>query len=274
MIIVVDMAASQTITPAQLRDTYRQLQDRIGHTAQRVGRKPDDVLLVAVTKYASPDQIRTLVEMGHSDLGESRVQQLSQRAATLDEFLSRKRTLAGVVDHAGNSAGSASGVPTQIRWHMVGHLQRNKIKQVVPLVRLIHSVDNLRLVEEIHHFALSQDLIVDVLIQVNASGESSKFGVAPPATVHLAEQIDTMAHLRLRGLMTMAARSDDPESARPVFAQTAEIFRDIRSAKIGGDDFNLLSMGMSDDFEVAIEEGSNLIRIGRHLFGPGPAESP
>lgn len=220
--------------------------------------------MVAVTKNASPDQIRTLVELGHTDLAENRVQQLTQRVAMLEEFLSRKRTLGGALD---STAEGSHDAPDQVRWHMVGHLQRNKAKQVIPLVTLIHSVDSLRLAEEIHQYGARTDRVVDVLIQVNTSGEASKYGITPPAVIHFAEQIDTMIHLRLRGLMTMAPHSENPEEARPVFARTAELFHELRRERVAGNDCNILSMGMSGDFEVAIEEGANVVRIGQSLFG-------
>jgi pyridoxal phosphate enzyme (YggS family) len=254
------------VGPNQLRDAYRKVMDSIGEAAIKSGRKPGDVLMVAVTKNASPDQIRTLVELGHKDLGENRVQHLQQRVATLDEFLARRRTLGGT------GGRGAAELPQKVRWHMIGHLQRNKVKQVVPLVQVIHSIESLRLAEELHAFAARTDRTVDVLIQVNTSGETSKFGVAAPAVIHLAEQIDSMVHLRLRGLMTMAPHSENPEDSRPVFARTAELFQDIRSAKYGGNDCNLLSMGMTNDFEIAIQEGANVVRIGRALFGE--AEQP
>src|SRR6185295_5699756 len=162
----------------------------------------------------------------------------------------------------------------KLRWHMVGHLQRNKVKQVLPLVRLIHSVDSLRLAEELNAAGLRSGRVIDMLVQVNSSGEASKFGVAAPAAIHLCEQIDSMLHLRLRGVMTMAPTPPeggmgDPAAARDTFARCAELFGELRDAKIGGPTCNILSMGMSDDFEIAIEEGANLVRIGRALFGEG-----
>jgi uncharacterized pyridoxal phosphate-containing UPF0001 family protein len=186
---------------------------------------------------------------------------------------------------------------------MIGHLQRNKVKVVVPLVRLIHSVDSLRLAEELHALgarlaartdprlspridprnlpsaakdSADGDYVIDILIQVNSSGEESKFGVAPPAVLHLAEQIDSMMHLRLRGLMTIAPYSDNPEDSRPVFARTFELFEEMRSAHLGGAHCNILSMGMTGDFQVAIEEGANMVRIGRGYFGEGsvPPDEP
>jgi len=261
-------AGSRTTTsPRKLQEAYRSVQDRIAQAAVRSGRTPSDVLCVAVTKTASPDQIRALVEMGHRDLGESRVQQLVQRTASIEEFLSRKRTLAGASSKA---ASSEEPVVPEVRWHMIGHLQRNKVKPVVPLVQLIHSVDSLRLAEEIHTIAARLDRVIDILIQVNTSGEPNKFGIAAPAVVHLAEQIDTMIHLRLRGLLAMAPRNDNPENARPSFVRAAEIFSDMHRAQVGGSRCNILSMGMSDDFEVAIEEGANVVRVGRAIFGEDP----
>lgn len=253
-----------TAGPWNLRDAYRIVTERVAQAATRSGRRPEEVLFIAVTKNASPDQIRSLVEMGHPDLGESRVQQLTQRVACIEEFLSRKRTLPGA---ATKGAAAREGGVSRVRWHMIGHLQRNKVKQVVPLVQLIHSVDSLRLAEEIHAYAAHTDRVVEILIQVNTSGEAHKFGVAAPAVSHLAEQINTMMHLKLRGLMAMAPRGNRPEEARPTFGRTAEIFHDMRSEGIGGSEFNILSMGMSNDFEVAIEEGANLVRLGRAIFG-------
>ncbi|XAM00734.1 YggS family pyridoxal phosphate-dependent enzyme [Phycisphaeraceae bacterium D3-23] len=260
------MSTENTMSPAQLREAYRTVTDRIGEAAVRSGRSADDVVMVAVTKYATVDQIQQLIELGHIDLGESRGQQLTQRVAQIDEFLARKRTLAGAAPK------SKELMPEHVRWHMIGHLQRNKVKQVVPLVSLIHSVDSLRLAEELHNYAARHDLTIDILLQVNAAGEDQKQGVACPAAIHLAEQIDTMVHLRLRGIMAMAAKTDNPEDARPAFARAAEIFHDLRHEKIGGPTCNVLSMGMTHDFEVAIEEGANVVRIGSALFGEKPAD--
>ena len=250
----------------ELRDRYRRVMDRVAQAAERSGRRADDVLVVAVTKTASPDQIRQIIEMGHQDLGENRVQQLIQRVATIDEFVNRHHKL---------TAPRRGEMPERIRWHMVGHLQRNKVKTVLPLVKLIHGVDSLRLVEELQVQAAKLDRDVDVLMEVNIAGESSKDGVAPAAALHLAEQIDTMLHVRLRGLMVMAPMTDDPEAVRPIFKRASELLDDIRKEGLSGGQFNILSMGMSDDFEVAIECGANIVRIGRAIFGEGdeaPAE--
>ena len=259
------MSSTRIAAAADVKDAYRRVMDRVAQAATRVGRHPDSIHIVAVTKTASPDQIRALVEMGHVDFGENRAQHLSQRVAQLEEFLSRRRTLRRVT--ATNP--DQPSIPSEVRWHMFGHLQRNKVKQVVPLVKLIHSVDSLRLAEEVHGVATRMDRVVDVLLQVNTSGEAGKSGVLAPAAIHLAEQIDTMMHLRLRGLMAMAPMPNDPEETRPAFSRMAEIFEEIDKEGISDGHFNVLSMGMTNDFEVAIEYGANVLRIGRGLFGEG-----
>jgi hypothetical protein len=257
------MSGTRTAGQARLRDALRRVHDGIAAAAERSGRRREDVVLVAVTKHASPDQLRVLVEMGQVDLGENRVQQLTQRAAQLQEYLERRKSMGEAVSKP------AGDLPARVRWHMVGHLQRNKVKQVVPVVRLIHSVDSFRLAEELHAYGARQDQVVDVLIQVNASGEESKFGISLPAVSHLVEQVETMVHLKLRGLMTIAPHEDDPEKTRPVFARVREQFEDIRASGVANPDFNILSMGMTNDYRVAIEEGANVVRIGTALFGSG-----
>ncbi len=247
---------------ATLRERYDTMKQRVAEAARRSGRAPGEVIVVAVSKYAEMDDVRRLVALGHQDFGESHVQQLIQRAAMLEEMQGRRRTLPGVA-----GAGAESGPAAGVRWHFVGHLQRNKVKKVIGLVRLIHSVDSLRLAEEIQAVAFKKDEPLDVLVQVNCSGERSKHGCAVPAAIHLCEQIDTMIHLRVRGLMTMAPYSENPEDSRPTFERCRELFDEARTLGIAGPAFNILSMGMSGDFEVAIECGANLVRIGSSLFG-------
>jgi len=253
-----------TTSPARLSDAYRAVMDRVAAAADRSGRPASAVNVVAVTKYAAPDQIRQLVELGHADLGESRVQQIQQRVPQLSEYLDRRERMADVSENKDRAA-----VPGKVRWHMIGQFQRNKAKLVVPLVDLVHSVDSLRLAEELQTIAGKRQEQVDLLIQVNVAGESGKGGVALPAAIHLAETIDSMLDLRLRGVMCMAPYAEDPEESRPVFKRCAELFGEIRKEGIGGETFNVLSMGMSGDFEVAIEEGANVVRVGSALFGEG-----
>jgi pyridoxal phosphate enzyme (YggS family) len=252
-------APSDTAAPRagdSVADRYADVRRRIDAALARSGRAGDPVILVAVMMYVSIDQIRELLRLGHADLGENRVQVLEQHAAQAEEYLSRVRQLP-----------SAAGgeVPDRVRWHMIGHLQRNKVRKVLDRVRLVHSVDSLRLAEEIQSAAATRgDDPVEVLVQVNVAGEAQKYGVAPPAVRHLIDQIDTMFHVRVRGLMCMAPYSDDPETSRPVFERCREMFEDIR---VGREGFDLLSMGMSGDFEVGVECGSNVVRVGSAIFG-------
>jgi pyridoxal phosphate enzyme (YggS family) len=155
---------------------------------------------------------------------------------------------------------------------MIGHLQRNKARKVADLCRLIHSVDSLRLAEELQQFANKHDRDVEVLIQVNVSGEESKEGVPIPAAAALAEQIDTMINVHARGLMMMAPYSENPEEVRAHFARCRELFEELRTEGFGEGRFDLLSMGMSGDYEVAIEEGANIVRVGSAIFGEGSGE--
>jgi len=241
-----------------LKQRYASVRERVAEAARRSGRTPESIMIIAVTKYAAMDQVRELVELGHTDLGENHVQSLVQRAAQIDEFLQRRRQL---------SSNRGANLPKQIRWHMIGHLQRNKVRKVLGVARLIHSVDSLRLAEEIQAAAGRLEQPVEVLVQVNAFGEKSKFGIAPAAARHLIDQIDTMLHLRVRGLMCMAPETEDQQSLRPVFERTRELFEELRRVGSAGDRFDILSMGMTSDFEVAIESGANMVRIGSAIFG-------
>lgn len=279
----------EMMTLASLKDRYDSVKQRIADAAARAGRTPNQVMLVAVTKTAEPDQIRDLIRMGHVDFAENRVQQLLQRAAIIDEWMARHKTVSSVpwdrpsaveVGETENDRGSTSGAGANagtrgpmVRWHMIGHLQRNKAKKVIETCRLIHSVDTLRLAEEVQAVAVKREQPVDVLLQVNCSEEPQKYGCAIPATIHLAEQIETMLNVRLRGLMTMAAFDDGTNGARRAFVRCRELFDEIRDSGAVSPHFNILSMGMSGDFEIGIEEGSNLVRVGTAIFGAGNPEA-
>lgn len=271
------MDAASATESRELRERYTSVKARIAAAAKRAGNDPSGVVLIAVTKYAEPDQIRELIRLGHSDFGENKVQQLIQRATIIDEWTGRQRTMHG---GARPGAAAASAAPSNVRWHMIGHLQRNKARKVVELCRLIHSVDSLRLAEELQGIAAKREKPVEVLLQVNCSGEASKYGCAIGAAIHLIEQIETMIQVRVRGLMTMAPYSTNPEDARQTFVRCRELFKEIRDSGVVGDrppggKFDILSMGMSGDFEVAIEEGANMVRVGSALFGepkPGMAD--
>jgi pyridoxal phosphate enzyme (YggS family) len=265
-------ADADAASPRTLRERYDDVRARVAQAAEKSGRRASDIMLVAVTKYASIEDIRELVSFGHEDLGENRVQQLVQRAALIEEFNARRA-------ERGASA-------TPVRWHMIGSLQRNKVKQTIEVARLIHSVDSLRLAEELQEHAEARatggqrgstrsqpaaapvhESPVDILIEVNVSGEASKHGVAPAAARHLVDMIDTMVALRPRGLMCMAPNTGSIDDARRTFTRCKEIFDEIRAIGSGGERFDILSMGMSGDYEVAIECGSNLVRVGSAIFG-------
>lgn len=249
------------MTPESLAERYARVKEGVETAARRAGRDQRQVVVVAVSKYSGVDEIRELVTLGHRDFGESEVPQLPQRAAMIAEWQARKKQMARTPGPAAD-AGS-------VRWHMIGHVQRNKVKKVVECARLIHSVDSLRLAEEIQGAANRQDRTVDVLLQVNVSGEASKQGCAPPAARHLADQIETMINVRLRGLMTMAPHGATADESRPHFARLRELFEEIVS--IGAPPhFNLLSMGMSNDYTVAVEEGATVVRVGSAIFGSAP----
>jgi pyridoxal phosphate enzyme (YggS family) len=255
------MEGTTVAKKSPLAERLDEVRDRINAAAAKAGREPREITLIAVTKNAAPEQIREIVQLGVPDLGESRVQVITQRIPQFNEFLARQRT-----------HGDASAVPAKLRWHMLGHLQRNKVKPLLPMVDYIHSIDSLRLAEEIEQHAGKLGKTISVLLEVNASEEASKSGVAVGASVHLAEQIATMSNIALVGLMTMAPFTEDQEKCRAIFARTREIFEEMKWHKIGGAQFRHLSMGMSNDFEPAIAEGATMVRIGTSLFG-GKAES-
>jgi pyridoxal phosphate enzyme (YggS family) len=249
-----------------LESRYQSVKRRIAEAAKRSGRDASEIMLVAVTKFAEADQVRSLIQLGHRDFGENKVQNLLHRVGMVEEFMARRR----VLPRSRQAHDGESLLPNgedAVRWHMIGHLQRNKARKAVEFCRLIHSVDSLRLAEEIQAMAMKREHPVEVLVQVNCSGEASKFGCPLPAAVHLAEQIDTMVSVRVRGLMTMAPLSENPEDARETFARCRELFEEVKKTGVGDGRFNILSMGMSGDFEVAIGEGSNVVRVGSAIFG-------
>ena len=238
-------------------DNLRRVKDRIAAAAQRSGRQPDDILMVAVTKTVEIDVIRQLLDAGVKDIGESRVQQLIKRAGMIQEQMQRR---------AARQPKGRLDPPAIPHWHMIGSLQRNKVKTVLPWVDLIHSLDSLRLAEEISARAEKTGQTVRALLEVNATGDKNKNGVAVGAVTHLLEQIITLPNLQMIGMMTMGPLVEDPEDARPCFHRTGELFEEIHRERIAGPEFEHLSMGMSNDFEVAIEEGATMVRIGSALF--------
>lgn len=226
-------------TRKRLDENIQSVREQMEAACRRAGRSPTEVTLIAVTKYAQIEWVRELAALGVNDLGESRPQQLAARASEL---------------------------PGEIRWHMIGHLQRNKVEDVVPIASLIHSVDSVRLFEALAKEAKKRGRIVPVLLEANVSGEASKDGFAIKDLLEVWPKLCECQSLQIDGLMTMAPLEDNPEMARPVFRQLRELRDRLRSESNGRWPMKELSMGMSGDFEVAIEEGATFVRVGSRLF--------
>ena len=224
-------------TGAVFRDHLTRIRARIEDAARRSGRAPSAVTLIGVTKAVPVERIRDALARGLADVGENRVQEAQAKRAALD---------------------------APARWHLIGHLQRNKAKDAVELFDLIHSVDSPVLLEALERHAAARGRRVELLLQVNVSGEAAKHGCRPEDASALAEAAGACPHVVCRGLMTLAPFSTNPEEARPHFRRLREL-RDHLQATVHSP--LVLSMGMSQDFEVAIEEGADLVRIGTALFG-------
>jgi pyridoxal phosphate enzyme (YggS family) len=220
-----------------IEERFTAVRDRVSAAAERSGRDGSDVTIVAVTKTWPADVAADALRAGVKDLGENRAQELAQKRAIVDE---------------------------SARWHFVGHLQTNKVRRVAG-VTLIHSVDRFGLGEAIARRAVEMDIVQEVLLEVNVSGEASKHGVAPERTAALTEELLALEGLRVRGLMTIPPLPEKPESSRPYFAQLKTLSDELQRTAPGAVE---LSMGMTRDFEVAIEEGATIVRIGEAIFGP------
>jgi hypothetical protein len=226
----------------QIADNLVKVRARIADAARRAGRGPDEVRLVGVTKTVPVPLIHEAFEAGVQWFGENRIQEAAQKAAQLD------------------------GEGIRPRWHMVGHLQRNKVRRVFGLFELIHSVDSLPLIETLARCIQAEGAEMDVLLQVNVAGESGKCGCRPGEVPALAKALKGFPHLQLRGLMTIPPFPKRPEESRPWF-QALRKLRDNLVDK-GFSEVQELSMGMTADFEVAIEEGATWVRVGTAIFGP------
>ena len=243
----------------KLADNLSRVEGEIASACGRVGGHYREVMLVVVTKSVGLEVIHALVELGQVELGENRSQELVKRAAMLEELNLRAK-------QTGVAGRDCLGELPSIRWHMVGHLQRNKVPMVLSCSQMIHSVDSLRLAEEISIQAGKLDRPVDILMEVNCSGESSKYGVIPAAVNHLAEQFSTLDHIRLAGLMTMGPLADRAEDSRFAFVRLRELFEEMRAGRYVGKECRHLSMGTTQDYVVAVEEGATMVRVGRALF--------
>jgi len=233
---------------ADIRTRIEGVRQRIAAACARVGREPKEVALMAVTKTISAEAIQSAYRAGIGFFGENRVQ---EAAAKISPTLLHKS------DH-----------PTLApQWHLIGHLQTNKVKKALELFQAVQSVDSLRLAEALQRQAEALQKTIEVFIEVNTSGEASKFGVVPAAALSLAQTVGALPNLQLTGLMTIGALTDDQALIRCCFRQLRELQMEIAAAKFPGVNLRHLSMGMTDDFELAIEEGSTLVRVGRAIFG-------
>ena len=217
-----------------------QINQRINAAAQQAGRDPASVRLVAVSKTRPAADIVEAFQAGQTIFGENYIQELVPKLAEVSE---------------------------PVQWHMIGHLQSNKVKYIAGQVALIHSVDRISLATEIDRQWGKLGKICDVLVQVNISGEETKSGTTEEGAIQLVQECAKLSHVRVRGLMTMPPFFDDPEAARPYFAELRRLSQTVASLNISGVDMVELSMGMSGDFEAAIEEGATLVRIGTAIFG-------
>ena len=235
-----------------IADKLKKVQDDIANACARASRSEKSVKVVVVTKTATLPTIQEVIRQGFVDLGENRVQHLKQVADEIGTFLKENQD---------NPA-----IPDKVNWHMIGHLQRNKVKQTLQLCRMVQSVDTLRLAEELNTHSHKLGQHTNILLQINCSGEPQKYGAPVGAAIHLAEQFATMGNLRLVGLMTMAPLTMDKNRVRASFARAREVFEEIRGERTAGAKFKHLSMGMSQDFQIAIEEGATMLRIGSAIF--------
>lgn len=235
-----------------ISERLTQVKKNIAAACQRVERNPDNVKIIIVTKTAPLEDVKEVIKAGYTEFGENRVQHLKQVSTDIQQFLEDNK--------------KDESLPDKVKWHMIGHLQRNKVKQVLKLSSMIHSVDTLRLAEEIDNAAAKMGLILPVLLQVNCSGEPQKYGAPVGAATHLAEQMVTMPNLKLSGLMTMAPLTRNKDEVRASFVRARELFEEVHGKGYGGENFKHLSMGMSQDYEIAVEEGATILRIGSAIF--------
>ena len=226
-----------------ITERYKEIEARRDAAAVRSGRTPADVTLMAVTKTHTPAEINEAIAAGATDIGENRVQEVLEKYDKV----------------------------SPVRWHLIGHLQTNKVKSIIDKVVMIHSVDSLKLAREIDKRASNAGKVMDILIEINSAMEETKSGIAAEELKALTEEIVTeCSNIRIRGIMCIPPIAADPEDARPYFREARELYEEMKTWKLPEERFcpDTLSMGMSGDFEVAIEEGSTIVRVGSSIFGP------
>lgn len=232
-------------TQSELEHNLAAVKQRIVAACQRVQRDPDEVRLLPVSKTVDEPRLRLAYQAGCRELGENKVQEAQRKAEALADL-------------------------THLRWSVIGHLQTNKAKQVARFATEFQALDSLRLATALERRLEIEDRTLDVLVQVNTSGEDSKFGLAPENVTAFINELSAFPRLRVNGLMTLAIFSDDPDRVRPCFIRLRQLRDRLRQQLPVGIDMQTLSMGMSGDFELAIEEGATLVRVGQAIFGPRP----
>lgn len=223
-----------------LKENLANVEKNIEQTCKNAGRSRDEVTLIAVSKTKPVEMLQEIYDENIRDFGENKVQELCSKMEQL---------------------------PSDIRWHMIGHLQRNKVKYIVGKVELIHSVDTYRLAEEINIQAKKQNVIVPILVEVNIAHEESKFGISAEDAILLVEEISKLENIRIKGLMTIAPYVENPEDNRLYFRKIKQLSVDITNKNIDNVFMEILSMGMTGDYMVAIEEGATMVRVGTGIFG-------
>jgi pyridoxal phosphate enzyme (YggS family) len=223
-----------------VKENYKAVEDKVQKACDRAGRDRSEVTLIAVSKTKPVSMIEDLLPLGVKDFGENKVQELTTKYEVL---------------------------PKELNWHLIGHLQRNKVKYIIDKACLIHSVDSLRLAETISHEAEKNGLVMPVLIEVNVAQEESKFGVSVEETLPLIQEIAKLPNIAVKGLMTIAPYVENPEDNREIFKKLKNLSVDIKGENMNNVTMDVLSMGMTGDYEVAIEEGATLVRVGTGIFG-------
>ena len=222
-----------------IEEKLQEVREKIKDAAERSGRKASDITLIAVTKTHGADEINCAIDAGVTDIGENKVQEILEKYEAVKP----------------------------VRWHLIGHLQTNKVKYIIDKVCLIHSVDSIHLMDEIERQAVKHDLIMPILIQVNISGEETKFGIHPEELEEFILHAGTLSRVKVRGLMTIAPKINKSVSNRLHFDNIHKIFIDISQKKYDNVSMEYLSMGMSGDYQCAIDAGSNMVRVGSAIFG-------
>ena len=223
-----------------VQEQLEEIRQNIRNACERSGRKVEDVTLIAVSKTKPVPMLQEAYDAGARDFGENKVQEILEKEPQL---------------------------PSDIRWHMIGHLQTNKVKYIIDKVELIHSVDSLHLAKQIEKEAVKKGVDAQILVQVNIAQEDTKFGIDGPEVMSLVEEISKFPHVHIRGLMTSAPFVANPEENRCYFKKLHKLFVDIREKNIDNVSMDILSMGMTNDYEVAIEEGATMVRVGTAIFG-------